>query len=151
MKKLFITTLIGGIVLNLAGFLTFGLFGTGMDFNGILTGPGLQNEKIVAVWHTLEPLPLSVTAPIIIGLGYFVLAFVFVLIYRSYLAGRLTRKKRIFQLYLLLLVPFLFWEFNTPINLMGEPWMLVLIDIVFWKIMAILGAIGIAFTYDKLS
>ncbi|MFT5359630.1 MAG: hypothetical protein ACI88L_000088 [Candidatus Paceibacteria bacterium] len=149
MKKIFITSIIGGIALNLAGFLTFGLLGTGMDFNGILTGPGMQNDKVVAVWHALEPLPLSVTAPWIIALGYFVLAFVFAWVYKLYLAGRFSRKIRIFRLYLLILIPFLFWEFNTPINLMGEPWLLVLLDIAFWNIMAFVGAIGIAVVYDK--
>ncbi len=150
MKKLIFASIIGGIALNLAGFLTFGLFGTGMDFNGILTGEGYQNDKVVAVWHTLEPLPLSVTDPIVIGAGYFVLAFIFAWVYKLYLAGRFNRKRRIFRLYLLILIPFLFWEFNTPINLMGEPWLLVLIDVAFWKIMAFIGAIGIVLSYDRM-
>jgi len=150
MKKIFIVSIIGGIALNLAGFLTFGLLGTGMDFNGILTGPGMQNQKIVAVWHHIEPLPLSMTDPMIIGAGYFVLAFVFTLIYVLYIAGKFSQKRRVLRLFYLILIPFLFWEFNTPINLMGESWLLVLIDIAFWSIMAFAGALGIILSYDRL-
>ena len=98
---------------------------------------GPQNDKIVAVWNTLEPLPLSVTDPWIIGLGYLVFGVALAYTYWAFSVGwPAGLRVRGWYMTVILLLMYMFWEFSTPINLFSEPLPLVAIDVAFWAIMA---------------
>jgi hypothetical protein len=55
----------GGMAMNIAMLFTFRTIGFGWNGRrGILLNPSLQSPKLIAVWTTLEPLPLVVTNPL---------------------------------------------------------------------------------------
>ncbi|PCI21307.1 hypothetical protein COB64_00285 [Candidatus Wolfebacteria bacterium] len=149
-KRTIIAGIISGIAVNIAGFFTFALLGMGLNFNGILLRPGLQNEKIIAVWKTLEPLPLAVTAPVVIALGYLLLAVVYAFVYR-WIAPVMPQgiKARALRISLFFITTFLFWELNTPINLFSEPFPLAALDVLYFIIMACAGAFAMAWAFER--
>ncbi len=59
--------------MNLVMLLTFRVIGFGWNGDGILLSSSIQSQKLVAVWTTLEPLPLIVANPVPIVLGLIVL------------------------------------------------------------------------------
>ena len=68
-----IAGLAGGLAMNMTMLLTFRLLGFGWNGDGILIESASQSQKLIAVWTTLEPIPLVVDspAPIIIGIVLF--------------------------------------------------------------------------------
>lgn len=148
-KRTIIAGIISGIAVNIAGFLTFGLLGMGLNYDGILLKPGLQNEKIIAVWTQIEPLPLAVTAPAIIALGYLLLAVAYAFVYRWIAPVMLQGiKARALRISIFFLITFMFWELNTPINLFSEPFPLAALDVLYFIIMAFAGAFAMAWAFE---
>jgi hypothetical protein len=131
--------LAGGLTLNLAMLLTFRLLGFGWQGGGILLDPALQSRKLIEVWTRLEPLPLVVAnpAPIVVGLMLFGLghAFLYRWLAPHWPPGITARAGRIALL--IFFLSFLFWEFFTPFNQFGEPWLLVGLELVFWAVIAL--------------
>jgi len=151
MLKTLLAGIAGGMAMNLVMLLTFRAIGFGWDGAGILLTSPIQSQKLVAVWTTLEPLPLVVAnpAPIIIGLMLFSIGHAF--IYRwlsvSWPAGILPRALRFGGL--LFFMTFLFWEFFTPFNQFGEPLALVALELTFWAAIAIAEALAIAAVIER--
>ncbi|MGH9846804.1 MAG: hypothetical protein ACREEM_49530 [Blastocatellia bacterium] len=146
MLRMIFAGLAGGMTMNVAMLLTFRLIGFGWNGDGILLSSPIQSPKLIAVWTKLEPLPLVVVnpAPIIIGMVLFGIGHAF--IYRSvsvaWPAGILPRAMRFAGL--LFFMTYLFWEFFTPFNQLGEPLQLVALELLFWAAIAIAEAFVIA-------
>jgi hypothetical protein len=138
--------LAGGVALNTAMLLTFRLLGFGWNGGGILLDAAIQSPKLIAVWTKIEPLPLVVAAPapIIIGLILFAIghAFVYRWLAPAWPAGIMARGWRLALLVFCL--SFLFWEFFTPYNQLGEPLPLIALELVFWALIALADAFAIA-------
>lgn len=136
----------GGFALNLAMLVTFRLIGFGWDGGGVLLDPSIQSKKLIAVWTSIEPLPLVVSnpVPILIGLMLFGVghAFVYRWLSAAWPGGVLNRASRLAALIFFLTC--LFWEFFTPFNQLGEPLMLVGLELVFWAVIALAESFAIA-------
>jgi hypothetical protein len=139
------------MTMNAVMLLTFRLLGFGWNGGGILLASPVQSPKLIALWTQLQPLPLVVAnpAPIIIGIVLFGIGHAF--IYRSvsaaWPAGILSRALRFAGL--LFFMTFLFWEFFTPFNQLGEPLPLVALELVFWAAIAIAEAFVIAAVIER--
>lgn len=131
---------------NVAMLLTFRLIGFGVDGRGVLLNPATQSAKLIAVWTQLEPLPLVVAKPHVIVLGLFVFCFAQAVIYRllspAWPAGVMQRALRLAALRFVL--TFLFWEFFTPFNQLGEPLSLIAVELCFWAVIALAESFAIA-------
>lgn len=58
-----------GSAMNAIMLVKFGISGLGWTRDGFLVDPRLQSEKPIAVWTRIEPPPLVVTDPALIGMG----------------------------------------------------------------------------------
>jgi hypothetical protein len=125
--------------MNLAMLLTFRLIGFGLNADGILLDPSVQSSKLIAVWTKLEPLPLVVSRPAPIIFGIILFGIVHAYLYRwispAWPTG-IVRRALSFAL-LVFLMTFLFWEFFTPFNQLGEPLGLIAIELSFWALIAL--------------
>jgi hypothetical protein len=141
----------GGMTMNLVMLLTFRLIGFGWDGNGILLTSSIQSQKLVAVWTTLEPLPLVVVnpTPIVAGLMLFGIghAFIYRWLSPAWPKGLMKRALRFAGLQFFM--AFLFWEFFTPFNQLGEPLPLIALELSFWAAIAIAEALVIATIIDS--
>lgn len=146
-----IAGLAGGAVLNLVMVLTFRLIGFGWNGGEILLDPSIQSKKLIAVWTQIEPIPLIVShpPPIIIGLMLFGMGHAFVYRWLSPLwpSGITARAIRLAALVFFL--SFVFWEFFTPFNQFGEPFLLIGLELAFWAVIAIAEALVIASVTDS--
>jgi hypothetical protein len=142
--------LAGGIALNLAMVLTFRLLGFGWQGGGLLLNPSLQSPKLIAVWTTLEPLPLVVAhpAPIILGLLLFGLghALVYAWLAPHWPPGIISRGGR--MALLIFFLSFGFWEFFTPFNQFGEPVLLIGLELLFWAVIAATEGLVLAAVFE---
>jgi hypothetical protein len=138
--------LAGGVALNITMLLTFRLFGLGWDGGGILLDPAVQSPKVIAVWTQIEPIPLVVSTPALIGMGLVLFgilhAFVYSWLAPSWPPGIRERTWRMAALVFGL--SFLFWEFFTPFNQLGEPLPLIGLELAFWAVIAVAEALVIA-------
>lgn len=89
----------------------------------LIFDPSIQSAKLIAVWQTLEPLPLLVTNPLLflggaalIGVGH---GLVFAGIVKG-LPESLLKRGFVFGLVVWALL-FIFLVYFTPINLLGAP------------------------------
>ena len=146
------TAAAGWIAFNAAMFLTFRLIGFGVDGHGVLFNAETQNAKLIAVWTKLEPLPLVVARPHVIILGLSAFAFMQAVTYRllspRWPAGIRQRALRLAALRFVL--TFLFWEFFTPLNQLGEPLPLMAVELSFWANVALAESLAIATVAEKL-
>lgn len=137
--------------MNIVMLLTFRAIGFGWNGDGILLSSPIQSPKLIAVWTTLEPLPLIVVnpAPIIIGMVLFGIghAFIYRSVSISWPAGILPRAIRFAGL--LFFMTFLFWEFFTPFNQFGEPLPLIALELLFWAAIAIFEAFVITAIIER--
>ncbi len=137
---------VGGIAMNLGMVLTFRLIGFGVNGDGFLLNPSIQSQKLIDVWTKIEPLPLVVTrpAPIIIGLILFgiVQAYLYRWISPAWPTG-IVRRGLSFALFVFLMT-FLFWEFFTPFNQLGEPLSLIAVELLFWAFIALANGLAIS-------
>jgi hypothetical protein len=155
MKTSHIRTLLAGVAaglaMNIAMLLTFRFIGFGVNADGILLDPSVQSGKLIAVWTELEPLPLVVDrpAPIIIGLILFgiVHAYLYRWISPAWPAG-IARRALFFAL-LVFLMTFLFWEFFTPFNQLGEPLRLIALELCFWASIALADGFAISAVMEQ--
>jgi hypothetical protein len=151
MLKTIFAGIAGGMTMNIVMLLTFRAIGFGWNGGGILLSSPIQSPKLIAVWTTIEPLPLIIAnpAPIIIGMVLFGIVHAF--IYRSvsvaWPAGVLPRAMRFAGLVLFMV--FVFWEFFTPFNQFGEPLPLVALELLFWAAIALAEAFVIAAIVER--
>lgn len=146
------TAAAGWAAFNAAMFLTFRLIGFGVDGHGILLNPQTQSAKLIAVWTKLEPLPLVVAKPHVIILGLYAFAFMQAVTYRllspAWPVGIRQRALRLATMRFFL--TFLFWEFFTPFNQLGEPLPLIAVELLFWAVIALAESFAIATTAETL-
>jgi hypothetical protein len=151
MRKTLLAGLAGGAIMNLVMLATFRLIGFGWKGDGFLLTSATQSPKVIAVWTTMEPLPLVVAhpAPIIIGLMLFGIghAFVYRWLSAAWPVGTLPRAARFAGL--VFFFSFLFWEFFTPFNLFGEPLGLIAPELAFWAAIALAEAVVIAAVMER--
>jgi hypothetical protein len=142
--------LAGGVALNLALLLTFRLIGFGWTGGGILLDPSIQSEKLIAVWTQIEPLPMIVSHPAPIAFGLILFSVGHAIIYRwlSPIWPRGIRARALRLATLVFFLSFLFFEFFTPVNMFGEPPLLVGLELIFWAIIAIVEALTIAVVFE---
>jgi hypothetical protein len=138
--------LAGGAAMNAAMVLTFRIIGFGVHSDGFLMNPAIQSAKLIAVWSKLEPLPLVTTKPAPIILGLIIFGLIHALFYRwitpAWRAG-LVRRALSFAL-IVFVMTFLFWEFFTPFNQLGEPLILIAAELGFWAVIALADSFAIA-------
>jgi hypothetical protein len=146
MLRTLVAGIAGGLALNLVMLLTFRAIGFGWDGDGILLTSSIQSHKLIAVWTTLEPLPLVAVnpAPIIVGLVLFGIGHAFIYRWISVAWPRGVMRRALRFAGLLFFMTYLFWEFFTPFNQFGEPLPLVALELSFWAAIAIAEAVVIA-------
>ena len=146
MLKTLLAGIAGGMTFNLAMLFTFRAIGFGWDGQGFLITSSMQSPKLIAVWTTLQPLPMIVAnpAPIIGGIVLFGIghAFVYRWLAAAWPAGIAPRALRFAGLQFFM--TFMFWEFFTPFNQFGEPLPLVALELTFWGIIALAEAFVLA-------
>jgi hypothetical protein len=146
MLKTVLAGIAAGMTFNLAILFTFRAIGFGWDGHGILITAAMQSPKLIAVWTSLQPLPMIVAnpAPIIGGIVLFGIghAFVYRWLAAAWPGGILPRALRFAGLQFFM--TFMFWEFFTPFNQFGEPLPLVALELVFWGVIALAEALVIA-------
>jgi hypothetical protein len=132
--KTLIAGVAGGATFWVATFVTFVLIGSGPLFN-----PAVQSPKLIAVWTELEPLPLFATAPHVVLLEYVLFGVGYAVLFRSvaaaWPAGTWSRTWRLAAVIWALSCAF--FELLGPINLLGEPLELVVLELGFWAIAAL--------------
>ncbi len=142
--------LAGGLALNAGMLLTFRLIGFGWKGGGILLNPAVQSPKLIAVWTRIEPIPLVVSrpVPIVIGLMLFGIghAFMYRWVAPAWPAGIKARGWR--MAILIFFLSFLFWEFFTPFNQLGEPLPLIGLELIFWGTVATAEALALATVFE---
>lgn len=142
----------GGMAMSLAMLLTFRLVGFGLHADGILLHPERQSPKLIAVWTKMEPLPLIISRPPIMILGLVLFGIGHSAVYR-WLSSAWPRGvwSRAWRFSLLTFgMTFLFWEFFTPFNLLGEPLPLIGLELVFWAIVAFSEGVVLAAVGERL-
>jgi len=124
---------LSGVVFFALSFLTF--FGLGV-LPGILFNPATQSAKVIAVVQTLEPLPLMQRAPYVVFIGWTIL-----LVGYAYLFSHIrmlwprTYWGCFWRLALMIwFFSLLFFQFQGPLNLLGEPLPLFGLELAFWAI-----------------
>lgn len=127
---------LASVAFFLLSFLTFFVLG---DLTGILNNPAIQSPKVIAVLKTLEPLPLMQTAPHIIFAGWIVIfvGYAFLFNHISVLWPQNYRTRLLRLTLIIWSFSLLFFEFQGPFNLLGEPPSLVALELVFWAISAL--------------
>ena len=151
MFRTLVAGIAGGMAMNLVMLLTFRAIGFGWEGDGILLTSSIQSQKLIAVWTTLEPLPLVAVnpAPIIVGLVLFGIGHAF--IYRwlsvAWPPGVMRRALRFAGL--IFFMTYLFWEFFTPFNQFGEPLPLIALELSFWAAIAVVEAVVIATIVER--
>ena len=151
MTRTLMAGLAGGLTLNVVMLLTFRLIGFGWNGGGFLLTSTIQSKKLIAVWTQLEPLPLIVVNPAPMVIGFLVFGVVHASIYGwlsgAWPMGIWPRALRFAGLTFVL--SFAFFEFFTPVNMLGEPLVLVLAELGFWAIIALAEAYVIAVILER--
>ena len=90
------------------------------------------------------PLVVNRPAPIIIGIIFFgiIHAYIYRWLAPAWPAGII--KKGLLFAGLVFVMTFLFWEFFTPFNLFGEPLKLIILELIFWALIALADGLTIA-------
>jgi hypothetical protein len=130
---------IAGTVASIVLYLTFGLIGFGIDGDGILTDPDRQSEKLISVWTEQLPLPLVISNPLAIVIGFILLSVGHAFFYqwmRPVLPAGKTGRIMLFG-FLIFFFSYVFFEFFTPFNMFGEPLSLILVELLFWGLTAL--------------
>ncbi len=143
----------GGVAMNGTMLLTFRLIGFGWNGGGFLLNPAVQSKKLIAVWTEMEPLPLVVNRPAPIILGIVAIGILHAYLYRWLSSGwpaGVVRRGLSFAL-LVFAMSFLFWEFFTPFNQLGEPLGLIVIELAFWALIALADGFAISAIMERSS
>lgn len=142
----------GGVSFGVATFMLFVLIGSGLDHqSGPLFDPSLQSSKVIAIWTQIEPLPLFVTSPLLMLLGYVAFGILHAVVYRSVASAWPDRlAARIWRLAAIMwTLSYLFFEFLGPFNLLGEPLPLVALELGFWALAAFVEAAVIVIILER--
>ena len=153
-SRILLAGVVGGIVLILTAFLLFFIIGgLGSDPGRILLDPSIQSNKLIVVWTEIEQLPLIITNPFLMFAGYILFAIGHAFIY-DWLSPTWPHNIKARSTRLAILVFFLsysFLEFFTPFHLFGEPVPLLVLELVFWAIVALAEAFIISVIFEMKS
>jgi hypothetical protein len=150
--RIVVAGLAGGAALNAAMIATFRTLGFGWRGDGMLLDPALQSPKLIAVWTTLEPLPLVIMRPAVMAAGLVLFAIVHAGIYANVAsAWPEGLRPRTTWLAAVLFSQFAFWEFFTPFNQFGEPALLIAVELSFWAFIALAEAVAIVSAFESLA
>lgn len=136
----------GAVVWNLG--IRF-LFGPAQYF---LANPEYQSQKFIDVFLNVEPLPIMFEQPVAFYAGFVVVGIAYSTAYHlvsGWIPGSTFRKGLRFGLISWLLAIWWF-EFYMPWNVMHEPLVLVLLELVIWIVVQMLVALSIAYTHHFL-
>ncbi|MFP3889817.1 hypothetical protein [uncultured Ralstonia sp.] len=151
MPRVLIAGLAGGLTFNVVILLTFRWIGFGWNGGGFLLTSPIQSHKLIAVWTQIEPLPLVVANPAPMFVVFLLFGLVHAGLYGwlapAWPAGVLPRALRFAGLNFVL--GYLFFEVFTPINMLGEPLVLVLAELGFWAVIALAEACVIAALMER--
>lgn len=137
--RAFVAGLAGGLAWVASMMLLFG------PAQAILANPDFQSRKFLAVMGQIEPLPRTASAVWILLAGVLLIAMLYGVVYRwirtAFSGARWWSKGLRFGLIAwALMVPW--FEFYLPWNVMHEPMMLVILEMVLW--MGVMLAVGLA-------
>jgi hypothetical protein len=140
-----IAGLAGGLAWICALLLTFG------PAQAILANPEYQSQKFLYVMGQLEPLPHSAGAGWILPAGLLVMGVIYGIVYhfirRSFPEKSWWKKGLGFGLVAwALMVPW--FEFYLPWNVMHEPVLLVVLEMVLWLVVLLIVGTAIASVYE---
>jgi hypothetical protein len=145
--KIAVSGVAGGVAWQL-GMMTF--FGPAQ---AILTDPKLQSAKFNAVFQSITPLPRTLGQPMLLLSGLVGISLIYAVVYtaiRAALGGTLIQRSGKFGLILwAVMVPW--FEFYLPWNVMGEPFLLVLLECLCWFGVMQLVALAIVVTDQRLA
>ncbi|HSM71465.1 MAG TPA: hypothetical protein VK851_07980 [Anaerolineales bacterium] len=113
----------------------------------------IQSPKVSAVWGELEPLPLMVSNPLAFAIVLAVLGavhgYVFVLVIRS--LPDTTLKRGLYFGFIIWLMSILYFELQAPYSMLGEPLILVGVELAIGLVGALVEGVVISWIYGKLS
>lgn len=135
----------GGLAWIAATLLLFG------PAQAILANPDFQSEKFLFVMGQLEPLPYTAESLWILPAGILLIGLLYGVVYhfiRVAFAGRPWWRKGVLFGWVAwaLMVPW--FEFYLPWNVMHEPFLLVILEMVLWMGVLISAGIAIAGVYE---
>lgn len=120
---------------------------------GILADPEIQSGKFLEVFGSLEPLPRYVTQPVVFYMGILLVGLAFGVAYHmtnQWMPGQPAKKGfRFGVLAWLLMIPW--FEFYLPWNVMHEPLVLVLLEMVLWFIVLQCVSFAVVYSYRFLN
>lgn len=136
--------IVGGIALLLSTLLLWGILAA-----PLINDPNEQSPKLLAVWQSIRPLPVIITAPHLMLLGFVLFAFIHTLIYAQFspLLPSSGWKKGAYYGIILWLSSYAFFEFFAPFNLFSEPLHLVSLELILWLIVGVVEGVLIASIY----
>jgi hypothetical protein len=136
----------GGLTWQAGMMVIFGLA------QSILASPQWQSAKFNAAFQTMEPLPQTVGQPLLLPLGLIGISVLYAAVYqaiRASLSGSVWRRSA--KLGLLLWAVMVPWfEFYLPLNVMHEPFPLVLLECICWFVVLQLVALAIIGTDQRM-
>lgn len=139
-----VSGLAGGVVWMLSIFIFFG------PTQAILANPDYQSAKFLLVMTELEPYPRVSDSIWILVTGVLIICILYALVYRTIrkaLAGNWRKKGMKFGLIAwALMVPW--FEFYLPWNVMHEPTLLVLLEMILWLAVMLSVGMTIAGVYE---
>jgi hypothetical protein len=128
MLKIFVPGIAGGIAWQLGMIIFFG------PAQAILTDPQLQSAKFNAVFQSIAPLPRTAGQPLLLLAGLIGISLIYAGVHnaiRPALTGPVLKRSLKFGLILwAIMVPW--FEYYLPWNVMGEPFLLVLLEGACW-------------------
>lgn len=144
--RIFIGGLIAAIVWYI-GLLT--VFGPAQQ---ILADPAYQSQKFLEVFISMEPLPRMYSQPVAFYTGFLMVGIAFSFAYYlmdRWMPGKILKKGLLFGIVAWLLMNPWF-EFYLPWNVMHEPILLVLFEMVLWLIVILFVGVVTASTHQFL-
>lgn len=145
-SRIFLAGILATIVWY-AGILLF--FGPAQS---ILADPTYQSQKFLEVFTEMEPLPRMYLQPVAFYVGFLIVGICFSLSYHLIgrnLPGQTLKKGALFGFGAWLLINPWF-EFYLPWNVMHEPILLVMLEMVLWLIVLLLVGIVTVYAHNFL-
>jgi hypothetical protein len=140
--KVAATGVAGGVAWLLGMAIFFG------PAQAILTDPKLQSAKLNAVFQSITPLPRTLGQPMLLLAGLVGISLIYAVVHtaiRPALSGTLIQRSgKLGLIFWAVMVPW--FEFYLPWNVMGEPFLLVLLECLCWFGVMQLVALAIVMT-----
>jgi hypothetical protein len=133
-------------ILNM--FLLFGLFMNPVSKEIIFSDILAQNQKLVNVWNTIEPIPSLVSLAPGLLITPAIYSILFAILYES-IPGKTKLKKGISYGIIWWATVAVFFELFTPFGLFGEPLHLLAYELFLWFVGLITISLVLSFIYKQ--